>query len=343
MSAIPVLPSIAPLAATSDLWFVDIWGVMHNGVRPVRIVGRGVRSVSQAGRHRVARHQCTASARKRRHATRPASAFARAAYDEIVSSGDVSREPDRGLGRAAASCTSAPSATCRFSPGSGRPRRNRAMTPRSPFAPASTTTRRETPADYADHARQAQVARRADDLRQSRSDRRARRPYHLLRRRGRAAYEALGGTSATPASLFSRSTNWRWSSAALCAARRSTRTACSRSATASRPILPAREFRRPRRFHRERRACAPGRSRWPMLRPGYFGRRCPAADRRHERVRLVVCMTLLAVPSKATIQGTYNENPLNRQHDLADVRAAFHASVGLARVGRGETCRRSAL
>ena len=29
-----VLPSIAPLAATSDVWFVDIWGVIHNGVRP---------------------------------------------------------------------------------------------------------------------------------------------------------------------------------------------------------------------------------------------------------------------------------------------------------------------
>ncbi len=34
MSAIPVLPSIAPLAATAELWFVDIWGVIHNGVKP---------------------------------------------------------------------------------------------------------------------------------------------------------------------------------------------------------------------------------------------------------------------------------------------------------------------
>ena len=34
MTAIPALSSIAPFAGTSDLWFVDIWGVMHNGVRP---------------------------------------------------------------------------------------------------------------------------------------------------------------------------------------------------------------------------------------------------------------------------------------------------------------------
>jgi HAD superfamily hydrolase (TIGR01459 family) len=34
MTSIPVLQSIADLAKTSDAWFVDIWGVMHNGVRP---------------------------------------------------------------------------------------------------------------------------------------------------------------------------------------------------------------------------------------------------------------------------------------------------------------------
>ena len=31
--AIPVLSSIAELAATTDAWIVDIWGVMHNGAR----------------------------------------------------------------------------------------------------------------------------------------------------------------------------------------------------------------------------------------------------------------------------------------------------------------------
>jgi HAD superfamily hydrolase (TIGR01459 family) len=33
MSLIPILTSIAGLAATSDAWIVDIWGVMHNGMR----------------------------------------------------------------------------------------------------------------------------------------------------------------------------------------------------------------------------------------------------------------------------------------------------------------------
>src|SRR5262245_38010061 len=32
-AAIPILSSIAELAATSDAWIVDIWGVMHNGAR----------------------------------------------------------------------------------------------------------------------------------------------------------------------------------------------------------------------------------------------------------------------------------------------------------------------
>ena len=32
-AAIPILASIADLAATSDAWIVDIWGVMHNGAR----------------------------------------------------------------------------------------------------------------------------------------------------------------------------------------------------------------------------------------------------------------------------------------------------------------------
>jgi HAD superfamily hydrolase (TIGR01459 family) len=31
--AIPILSSIAPLAATAKAWIVDIWGVMHNGAR----------------------------------------------------------------------------------------------------------------------------------------------------------------------------------------------------------------------------------------------------------------------------------------------------------------------
>lgn len=31
---IPLLPSVAPLAAGSDAWICDIWGVLHNGIEP---------------------------------------------------------------------------------------------------------------------------------------------------------------------------------------------------------------------------------------------------------------------------------------------------------------------
>jgi len=38
-AAIPILTSIAPLAATSEAWIVDIWGVMHNGARAFEAAG----------------------------------------------------------------------------------------------------------------------------------------------------------------------------------------------------------------------------------------------------------------------------------------------------------------
>ena len=86
-----VLPSIAPLADTSDVWFVDIWGVIHNGVRPCassvtaceafRKQGGTVLLVTNAPRPRVS---------VRRQLDRIG--VADTAYDEIVSSGDVSRE-----------------------------------------------------------------------------------------------------------------------------------------------------------------------------------------------------------------------------------------------------------
>lgn len=34
MTGIPLLQSIAPLNGDTDVWFLDIWGVLHNGVRP---------------------------------------------------------------------------------------------------------------------------------------------------------------------------------------------------------------------------------------------------------------------------------------------------------------------
>ena len=90
MTAIPVLQSIAPLAATADLWFVDIWGVMHNGVRPY------ASSVAACGAFRRQGGTIllvTNSPRPRESVARQLDGIgvARSAYDGIVSSGDVSR------------------------------------------------------------------------------------------------------------------------------------------------------------------------------------------------------------------------------------------------------------
>ena len=87
---IAIASSIAPLAATSRAWFVDIWGVMHNGVAPFagavaacerfRAGGGIVILVSNAPRP-------SASVR----AQLDTIGVARAAYDAIISSGDISR------------------------------------------------------------------------------------------------------------------------------------------------------------------------------------------------------------------------------------------------------------
>jgi HAD superfamily hydrolase (TIGR01459 family) len=88
--AIPLIPSIAPLASGTTAWLVDIWGVIHNGVRPFM-------------------DACTACSRYREHggivvlvsnSPRPNDSVAaqldgigvpRASWDAIVTSGDVAR------------------------------------------------------------------------------------------------------------------------------------------------------------------------------------------------------------------------------------------------------------
>ncbi|RUO99449.1 TIGR01459 family HAD-type hydrolase [Hyphomicrobium sp.] len=90
MSVIPVLSSIAPLAETSDLWFVDIWGVMHNGVRPFASSVAACAAFRERG----------GTALLVTNSPRPSESVAkqldgigvsRESYDGIVSSGDVSR------------------------------------------------------------------------------------------------------------------------------------------------------------------------------------------------------------------------------------------------------------
>ena len=87
---IEIAASIAPLATTTRAWFVDIWGVMHNGVAPFagavaacerfRAGGGSVILVSNAPRPNA-----SVMAQLDRIGV------ARTAYDAIISSGDISR------------------------------------------------------------------------------------------------------------------------------------------------------------------------------------------------------------------------------------------------------------
>jgi HAD superfamily hydrolase (TIGR01459 family) len=87
---IPILPSIAPLAATSRAWLVDVWGVMHNGVVPFAGAGAACARFRTEGGIVLLLS----------NAPRPGASVAaqldrigvvREAYDEILSSGDASR------------------------------------------------------------------------------------------------------------------------------------------------------------------------------------------------------------------------------------------------------------
>jgi HAD superfamily hydrolase (TIGR01459 family) len=90
MTAIPVLQSIAPLAASTDLWFVDIWGVMHNGVKPFATSVAACEAFRKQGGTVLL---VTNSPRPRESVGSQLDGLGvtRSAYDGIVSSGDVSR------------------------------------------------------------------------------------------------------------------------------------------------------------------------------------------------------------------------------------------------------------
>ncbi|CCB64214.1 MULTISPECIES: TIGR01459 family HAD-type hydrolase [unclassified Hyphomicrobium] len=90
MTDIPVLSSIAPFAETSELWFVDIWGVMHNGVRPFASSVAACEAFRKRGGTALL---VTNSPRPRESVGKQLDSIgvSRDAYDGIVSSGDVSR------------------------------------------------------------------------------------------------------------------------------------------------------------------------------------------------------------------------------------------------------------
>lgn len=90
-ATIPIISSIADLAAHHPAWLVDVWGVIHNGVVQF---GRAVEACQRHRRHGGVVVLIT-------NAPRPSSAViqqldrigvASDAYDDIVTSGDVARE-----------------------------------------------------------------------------------------------------------------------------------------------------------------------------------------------------------------------------------------------------------
>ncbi len=87
---IPVVHSIAPLAAGTDAWLVDIWGVIHNGVAPFVSATEACRAFRQRG----------GTVLLLSNAPRPWTSVAgalekigvdREAWDAIVTSGDAAR------------------------------------------------------------------------------------------------------------------------------------------------------------------------------------------------------------------------------------------------------------
>lgn len=87
---IPLVSSVAPLAAATDAWLVDIWGVMHNGVRPFLDAARACATFRRIGGTVILLS----------NAPRPAPSVVEqlnrigvpdSAYDMILTSGDVAR------------------------------------------------------------------------------------------------------------------------------------------------------------------------------------------------------------------------------------------------------------
>lgn len=88
--AIPVVDGLREIAPSSDVWLVDVWGVMHNGVRAFEAAADACTRFRQAGGYVVLLT----------NAPRPAPAVVaqitklgvpREAYDAVLTSGDVTR------------------------------------------------------------------------------------------------------------------------------------------------------------------------------------------------------------------------------------------------------------
>ena len=82
---IPVLGSIGELGKSYSAWLVDIWGVMHNGVRAFPAAVEATKPLPRAGRHRRAALQLAAAERGLQHQLRGLGVTDQS-YDATVSS-----------------------------------------------------------------------------------------------------------------------------------------------------------------------------------------------------------------------------------------------------------------
>ncbi len=87
---IPILDTLAPLAATADAWISDIWGVLHNGVAALPGAGEAcVRFRERGGTVVLVTNAPMPAAAVAKRLEQLG--IARAAYDAIITSGDLSR------------------------------------------------------------------------------------------------------------------------------------------------------------------------------------------------------------------------------------------------------------
>jgi HAD superfamily hydrolase (TIGR01459 family) len=85
-----LLTSIAPLRDTADVWFLDIWGVLHNGHKPFAGAVAACRTFREVGGRVIL---VSNSPRPRAGVIRQLDDIGvdRQAYDDAITSGDVSR------------------------------------------------------------------------------------------------------------------------------------------------------------------------------------------------------------------------------------------------------------
>jgi len=89
-ASIEIIESVAPLAATTAAWLVDIWGVMHNGVQPFAPACEACRQFREGG-GLVMLVSNSPRPREGVAAQLDRIGVPSSGYDAIVSSGDVAR------------------------------------------------------------------------------------------------------------------------------------------------------------------------------------------------------------------------------------------------------------